>query len=154
MRPSTDIIHGSTGGSRDADPLTTPIYETTTFVFENAGEVKAFNEGKSRKYLYSRYGNPTVVAVEQTIARIEGADIVMESVTKYLNGHSDVTAGALAGPARLMKDVDKARRLLGGIIDPQAAYAIGRGIKTLSVRMERHNANGMAVAAWLETQRG
>ena len=83
-----------------------------------------------------------------------GVDIVMHSVTKYLNGHSDVTAGALAGPARLMKDVDKTRKLLGGIVDPQAAYAIGRGIKTLSVRMERHNANGMAVARWLETQKG
>jgi O-acetylhomoserine/O-acetylserine sulfhydrylase-like pyridoxal-dependent enzyme len=72
MRPPTEIIHGSTGGRRDADPLTTPIYETTTFVFENAAEVRAFNEGKSKKYLYSRYGNPTVVAVEETIARIEG----------------------------------------------------------------------------------
>jgi len=276
MRPSTEIIHGSTGRNRDAEPLTTPIYETTTFVFENAADVLAFNEGRSTKFLYSRYGNPTVVAVEETIARIEGAesamllasgmaatstallallrsgdevvcsaaiyggtlhlladlfnhysikarfvtieelrqpervigdktkvvwfespinptlrcvdiaaiaaacrarsvvsiidntfasplnqqpismgvDIVMESVTKYLNGHSDVTAGSLSGPARLMKEIDKTRKLLGGIVDPQAAYAIGRGIKTLSVRMERHNANGMAIARWLEAQKG
>lgn len=77
MRPSTDIIHGSTGGNREADPLTTPIYETTTFVFDSAAEVKAFNEGRSKKYLYSRYGNPTVVAVEETIARIEGAEFAM-----------------------------------------------------------------------------
>ena len=75
MRPSTDIIHGSTGGKRDADPLTTPIYETTTFVFENAAEVQAFNEGRSKKFLYSRYGNPTVVAVEETIARIESGRV-------------------------------------------------------------------------------
>ena len=60
MRPSTEIVHGSTGLNRDADPLTTPIYETTTFVFENAAEVQAFNEGRSKKFLYSRYGNPTV----------------------------------------------------------------------------------------------
>ena len=276
MHPSTEIIHGSTGRNRDADPLTTPIYETTTFIFENAAEVTAFNQGTSKKFLYSRYGNPTVTAVEETIARVEGAetamllasgmaatstallgllrsgdevvccaaiyggtlhlladlfprygitarfvtvdelrtpenvigertrvlwfespinptlrcvdiaaiaaacrarrvtsiidntfasplnqqpialgvDIVMESVTKYLNGHSDVTAGAIAGPAHLLKDIDKTRRLLGGIVDPQAAYAIGRGIKTLSVRMERHNANGLAVARWLESQVG
>ena len=77
MRPATEIIHGSTGVNRDADPLTTPIYETTTFVFENAAEVKAFNEGKSKKFLYSRYGNPTTVAVEQTIARVEGAESAM-----------------------------------------------------------------------------
>jgi len=276
MHQSTDIIQGSSGVNRDADPLTTPIYETTTFIFENAAEVRAYNEGRSPKFLYSRYGNPTTLAVEQTIAKVEGAesamllasgmaatstallallksgdeivcsaaiyggtlhliadlfphygiaarfatieelaepdrligdrtkvfwfespinptlrcvdvariaaacrtrnvisiidntfaspmnqrpiamgvDIVMESVTKYLNGHSDVTAGALAGPSRLLKDIDKVRRMLGGIVDPQAAYAIGRGMKTLSVRMERHNANGMAVARWLESQRG
>ena len=276
MRRSTDIIQGSSGVNRDADPLTTPIYETTTFVFEDAAEVRAYNEGKSAKFLYSRYGNPTTVAVEETLAKVEGAesamllasgmaatstallallksgdeivcsaaiyggtlhlladlfphygitprfatleeladpdrligdrtrvlwfespinptlrcvdvariavacrkrnvisiidntfasplnqqpialgvDIVMESVTKYLNGHSDVTAGALAGPSRLLKEIDKTRKMLGGIVDPQAAYAIGRGMKTLSVRMERHNANGMAVARWLESQRG
>src|SRR5258708_2261119 len=276
MRPATEIIHGSTGGNRDADPLTTPIYETTTFLFENAAEVKAFNEGKSNKFLYSRYGNPTTAAAERTIAKLEGAesaalfasgmaatstallalltsgdevvcsaaiyggtfhliadlflhfgikarfatleelahpdrligdrtkvvwfespinptlrcvdvaaiaaacrarkvtsiidntfasplnqqpialgvDIVMESVTKSLNGHSDVTAGALAGPARLMADIEKTKRLLGGMVDPQAAYAIGRGMKTLSVRMERHNTNGLPVARWLESQVG
>src|SRR6185436_3987489 len=77
MRPSTEIIHGSTGINRDADPLTTPIYETTTFLFENAAEVRAFNEGRSKKFLYSRYGNPTTVAVEQTIARVEGAESAM-----------------------------------------------------------------------------
>jgi cystathionine beta-lyase/cystathionine gamma-synthase len=82
-----------------------------------------------------------------------GVDIVMESVTKYLNGHSDVTAGALAGPAALLKDIDKARRMLGGIVDPQAAYAIGRGMKTLAVRMARHNASGLAIARWLENDK-
>jgi cystathionine beta-lyase/cystathionine gamma-synthase len=64
-----------------------------------------------------------------------GVDLVMHGVTKYINGHSDVTAGALAGPTRLMQEIDKTRKLLGGIADPQAAYAIGRGLKTLSVRM-------------------
>jgi len=79
-----------------------------------------------------------------------GVDLVMHSVTKYLNGHSDVTAGALAGPGTLMAPIEKARKMLGTILDPQAAYAIGRGLKTLSVRVERHNASGFAVARWLE----
>ena len=271
MRAATDIIHGSEGANRDAEPLTTPIYETTTFLFDNAEEVKAYNAGRSRRFLYSRYSNPTVVAVEKTIAGLEGADaamllssgmaatstallgllkagdevvcsaaiyggtfhlladffprwglrarfatldelrepervigeatrilwfespinptlrcvdverigaacrarkvisiidntfaspinqrplgmgidLVMHSVTKYLNGHSDVTAGALAGPAALMADVDRARKMLGTIVDPQAAYAIGRGLKTLEIRVQRHNANAMAVARWL-----
>ena len=270
------MVQGSQGLNRNAEPLTTPIFETTTFVFENAEEVKAFNEGRSKKFLYSRYGNPTVLAVEETIASLEGAetailfasgmaatstallallqsgdeivcsaaiyggtlhllhdlfprygirarfvsldelaqparvlgdrtkvlwfespinptlrcvdveaiaaacrtrgvisiidntfaspinqqplklgvDVVMHSVTKYLNGHSDVTAGALAGPAAIMSGVENVRRKLGGVVDPQAAYAIGRGLKTLSVRVERHNANAMLVARWLETQKG
>jgi cystathionine beta-lyase/cystathionine gamma-synthase len=270
------MVHGSSGANRDADPLTTPIYETTTFLFENAAEVKAYNEGRTQKFLYSRYGNPTVAAVERTIAALEGTetgmllssgmaatatallallssedevvcsaaiyggtlhlladlfphygikarfvttdqlrrpetllgdrtkilwfespinptlrcvdvaaiaracrargvtsiidntfaspvnqqpiamgvDLVMHSVTKYLNGHSDVTAGALAGPARLIAPIEKARRMLGTILDPHSAYAIGRGLKTLSVRVERHNANAMTVARWLEGQKG
>jgi cystathionine beta-lyase/cystathionine gamma-synthase len=270
------MVQGSHGADHEAEPLTTPIYETTTFVFDSAAEVKAYNDGRSKKFLYSRYGNPTVLAVEQTIAALEGAemamllasgqaatstlllallksgdeivcsaaiyggtlhlladllpgygievrfvtvdelgdpdrvigprtkvlwfespinptlrcvdvaaiaaacrrrgvtsvvdntfaspinqqplalgvDIVMHSVTKYLNGHSDVTAGALAGPAALLQSADRARRMLGGIVDPQAAYAIGRGLKTLSVRVERHNVNAMLVARWLETQKG
>jgi cystathionine beta-lyase/cystathionine gamma-synthase len=82
-----------------------------------------------------------------------GVDIVMHSATKYLNGHSDVTAGALVGPARLMEPIEKARRLVGGVLDPQAAYALGRGLKTLAVRVERHNANAMTVARWLSQDR-
>ena len=274
QRSSTTIVQGGQGINPNADPLTTPIYETTTFLFDSAAEVKAYNEGRSKRFLYSRYSNPTVVAVEETLAKLEGGetamllssgmaatatallgllssgdeivcsaaiyggtlhlladlfpqygikarfatieelrdparvlgertmilwfespinptlrcvdvaalaaacrargvtsiidntfaspinqqpilmgvDLVMHSVTKYLNGHSDVTAGALIGPAGLMAPIEKARRMLGTILDPHAAYAIGRGLKTLSVRVERHNANALAVARWLETQ--
>ena len=74
MRAETKMVHGSQGVNPDADPLTTPIYETTTFLFENAAEVKAYNEGRSQRFLYSRYGNPTVVAVEKTIAALEGTE--------------------------------------------------------------------------------
>jgi cystathionine beta-lyase/cystathionine gamma-synthase len=275
MKPATDLIHVAEGINNDAAPLTTPIYETTTFLFENAKEVLDYNEGRSPKFLYSRYANPTVTAVEQRIAALEGAeaalvlssgqaattsalltllgsgdeivcssavyggtlhliadllakfgirarfvsidelkqpetlispatklvwfespinptlrcvdiasvaaacrargvisiidntfaspvnqqpialgvDLVMHSATKYLNGHSDVTAGALAGSARHIGAVLKSRKLLGTILDPYAAYALGRGLKTLSVRMERHNANALAVARWLERSR-
>src|SRR4051812_16890193 len=77
MRAATTMVQGSQGLNRDAEPLTTPIFETTTFVFENAAEVTAYNEGRSRKFLYSRYGNPTVLAVEETIAALEGAETAM-----------------------------------------------------------------------------
>jgi cystathionine beta-lyase/cystathionine gamma-synthase len=78
-----------------------------------------------------------------------GVDIVMHSATKYLNGHTDVTAGVLAGPKGLLEPVHKARKMLGTILDPHPAYALGRGLKTLSVRMQRHNESAMAVASWL-----
>ncbi len=270
MKPATALVQGD-GVSHAAEPLTTPVYETTTFEFENAAEVRAYNEGRSAKFLYSRYANPTVVAVERTIARLEGAeaallfssgqaattaalmallsagdevvccseiyggtfhlladllsrfgvrprfepiavfarpealirpetrlvwfespvnptlrcvdiaavaracrarnvvtvtdntfaspvnqqplargiDVVMHSATKYLNGHSDVTAGALAGSAAMMARMLDVRKKTGAVLDPHAAYALGRGLKTLTVRVARQNASALAVARWL-----
>jgi cystathionine beta-lyase/cystathionine gamma-synthase len=272
MKQATELIHLGDGVQEAAAPLTTPIYETTTFLFENAQEVRDYNEGRTAKFLYSRYENPTVMAVERKLAAIEGAqkalvfasgqaatmnalvtlvasgdevvcssaiyggtlhlltdllpkfgirarfvtidelrepekalssnpkvlwfespinptarcvdvaaiatacrargvtsvidntfassfnqqpialgvDIVMHSATKYLNGHADVTAGMLAGSSAQMDAMLKTRKQCGGILDPYPAYALGRGLKTLAVRMERHNANALAVARWLE----
>ena len=272
MKPATELIHVADGIPDDAAPLTTPIYETTTFVFENAQQVRDYNEGRSTKFLYSRYANPTVLAVEAKIAGLEGAasalvfssgqaatttallallaagdeivcsgaiyggtlhlisdvlpkfgirprfvsidelrqpesivspatkmvwfespinptlrcvdiaavaaacrargvtsvvdntfaspinqrplalgiDVVMHSATKYLNGHSDVTAGVLAGSVEMMEKVLKARKLVGAVLDPYAAYALGRGLKTVAVRVERQNASALTVARELE----
>jgi methionine-gamma-lyase len=274
MKPITEAIR-RVPHARDAEPLTVPIYETTTFVFDNAEQVCEYNEGKTTKYLYSRYGNPTISAVEEKIAKLEmaeaalllssgqaatttalltllsagdeivcsaaiyggtlhllgdvfeklgvatrfvrveqfqqpeqiisdrtkvvwfespinptlrcidiaavaaacrargvisvidntfaspinqqpitrGVDLVMNSATKYLNGHNDVTAGALAGSASMIDRMEKIRRRVGTILDPYAAYALGRGLKTVAVRVERQNANAMAVAEWLSTDR-
>jgi cystathionine beta-lyase/cystathionine gamma-synthase len=271
MKIATQLVKRAARVFENAEPLTAPIYETTTFVFESAEEVLAYNEGRSPKFLYTRYGNPTVAAVEQKIAPLEGAevamvlssgqaatttallallkagdeivcssaiyggtlhlindlltkfgirarfvtidelrrpasvlsdvtrvlwfespinptlrcvdiaavaaacrargvisvidntfaspinqqplslgiDMVMHSATKYLNGHSDVTAGVLAGSAALLEPIQKARRMLGTVLDPYPAYALGRGLKTLTVRMERHNTTALAVAHWL-----
>lgn len=272
QRFDTRVIHEGEGQLPEAAPLTVPIYETSTFVFDSAADVEAYNAGRSRKFLYSRYENPTVVAVERKVAALEGAeaallfasgmaatattlmaltkagdevvctaslyggtvhlledllsrfgiasrfveladledpdrvlsdrtrvfwfesptnptlrivdiaavaaacrrrgvmsvidstfaspvnqqplalgvDLVMHSATKYLGGHSDITAGAVAGRAALVAPVAAARRLLGTVLDPQPAYALGRSLKTLSLRVARHNANAAAVAAFLE----
>lgn len=76
-----------------------------------------------------------------------GADLVVHSATKYLGGHSDLTAGILVGSRDL---IDKVRhgpaKLYGGNIAPQVAWLVLRGIKTLALRMERHNANAFAFA--------
>jgi cystathionine beta-lyase/cystathionine gamma-synthase len=79
-----------------------------------------------------------------------GADVVITSATKYLNGHSDVIAGAVAGSASFVEEVNRLMRLWGQAIDPHAAWLIDRGMRTLALRMERHNANGLAVAEWAE----
>jgi cystathionine beta-lyase/cystathionine gamma-synthase len=82
------------------------------------------------------------------------ADVVITSATKYLNGHSDVIAGTVAGSASVIEEVTRLMRLWGPAIDPHQAWLLDRGLKTLAVRMERHNANGLAVARWAEGRRG
>jgi len=267
---STTLIHS--GERQPAGALTTPIFETTTFVFDSAEAVEQYNAGTSSRFLYSRYENPTIVATEEKLAAADGAeaslafssgmaatahalltflkagdevvcssaiyggtlhllgdflpkfeitprfvsldelreparvigdrtrivwfespinptlrcidveavakacrarqvmsvidntfaspinqrplalgvDLSMQSATKYLNGHSDVTGGVLSGRRELIHAVGMARRKLGGVMDPQAAYALGRGLKTLPLRIARHNANALAVASVVE----
>jgi cystathionine beta-lyase/cystathionine gamma-synthase len=265
-------MHVTDSAGDAAAPLTTPIYETTTFRFDSAQQVRDYNEGRSTKFLYSRYSNPTVLDVEEKIAALEGAeralvlssgqaatttallaltsagdevvcsaaiyggtlhlladllpkfgikprfvsieelrqpenifspatkvvwfespinptlrcvdvaavaaacrarkvlsvvdntfaspvnqrplalgvDIVMHSATKYLNGHSDVTAGALVSTNALIEEMLKVRKLVGAVLDPYAAYALGRGLKTVGVRVERQNASALQVAREVE----
>jgi cystathionine beta-lyase/cystathionine gamma-synthase len=75
-----------------------------------------------------------------------GVDLVMHSATKYLGGHSDIIAGTVSGSNELMAKVRSAAKLLGGTMDPFASFLLDRGIKTLSVRMERHNFNAKYLA--------
>jgi cystathionine beta-lyase/cystathionine gamma-synthase len=79
--------------------------------------------------------------------------VVITSATKYLNGHSDVIAGAVAGSAPFIDEVTRLMKLWGQSLDPHSAWLIERGMRTLAVRMQRHNENGFAVAKWAEGQR-
>ncbi len=79
-----------------------------------------------------------------------GVDLVMHSATKYLGGHSDIIAGTISGPKELMAKVHSAAKLLGGTMDPFASFLLDRGIKTLDVRMKRHNSNALYLAEKLE----
>jgi methionine-gamma-lyase len=270
--PETEVLHVGEGARPGARPLTTPIYATSTFVFASAAELERYQQGGSDTYIYSRYANPSVQAVEEKLAALEGAeaalvtssgmaatstalfgllhagdevvcssaiyggtlqviaeclgrfgvsarfagldefgspdrligpntrlvwfesptnptlrcvdiaavaracrargvlgvldntfaspinqqplalgvDLVMHSATKYLNGHSDVTAGALAGGRSLIDRLQPARKLFGGVLEPMAGYALARGMKTLAIRVARQNASAMSVARWLE----
>jgi cystathionine beta-lyase/cystathionine gamma-synthase len=76
-----------------------------------------------------------------------GADIVLESATKYLNGHSDVICGALVSSAPVMEIVRNQARLIGGFLPTQACSQLLRGMRTLEVRMRTHSENGRRFAA-------
>lgn len=265
---ATRLIHTAEGHQPGAAPLTTPIYETTTFVFDSTADLQAYIEGGTDRYFYTRYDNPSLHALEAKLAEAEGAeaamvfasgmgaiastlfsllsagdevvcsaaiyggtlhllqsflakfgvatrfveldqlrdptfvigpatrvvwfespinptlrcldigrvaaacreagvlsvmdntfatpvnqqplrhgvDLVMHSATKYLNGHSDVTAGAIMGSRTLVDRLVPARKLIGALLDPAAAGLVARGLKTLDVRMERHNANALRLA--------
>jgi cystathionine beta-lyase/cystathionine gamma-synthase len=80
-----------------------------------------------------------------------GADIVIHSTTKYLNGHSDVIGGVLVvNDAELFDDLAFVRKSTGAVPGPMDAWLTLRGTKTLHLRMERHNASGQRIAEWLE----
>jgi cystathionine beta-lyase/cystathionine gamma-synthase len=83
-----------------------------------------------------------------------GADLVVESATKYLSGHSDALAGVVSGRQALIDGIRDFEVDTGGALGPQAAWLVLRGISTLALRMERHSATAAALAAWLERQAG
>ncbi|MGH0032882.1 MAG: trans-sulfuration enzyme family protein [Myxococcota bacterium] len=269
---STRSVHGGERDHQATDAITTPIYQTSTFWFPDSETLAAYQEGRSDREEYGRYGNPTWQAVERKLCDLEGAeeavlfasgmcaattlflarlpkgghlvvtsdcyrrtrqfieeyltkldvsctvidpsdtkqlaeairpettlfftesptnpylrvidvpetvkvchasgvevvidstfatpvnhralsegaDYVIHSATKYLAGHNDLLAGAVLGSAEKIEPVRKAVGVLGGVIDAHAAWLLLRGLKTLALRVARHNANGMAVATWLE----
>jgi methionine-gamma-lyase len=79
-----------------------------------------------------------------------GFDLVLHSATKYLGGHSDIIAGAAAGRRSLINEVRHNIINLGGSLDPEPAYLLIRGMKTLEVRMQRQSQSAMTVAKYLE----
>ena len=81
-----------------------------------------------------------------------GCDVVVHSVTKYLNGHGDVIGGIVCGRKSFIDEVRSfgIKDMTGAVMGPFEAYLVLRGLKTMDVRMERHNANAQRVAEWLE----
>ncbi len=79
-----------------------------------------------------------------------GLDLVIHSATKYLGGHNDLLAGVVIGSGEVMTKLEDARGVLGGVSNPDDGYLLLRGLKTLEVRLLRHNENGMRIAQFLE----
>lgn len=79
-----------------------------------------------------------------------GVDLVIHSATKYLGGHADAMGGALCGGRELVRKVFHHREITGASLDAMSAYLLLRGMKTLSLRVERQNASALEIARWLE----
>lgn len=79
-----------------------------------------------------------------------GVDLVIHSATKYLGGHNDVLAGAVAGSSSLVSLVRDVRHMMGAVCDPHAAFLVHRGMKTLGLRVAQQNASAQAIAEMLE----
>src|SRR5690606_13007844 len=81
-----------------------------------------------------------------------GIDIIVHSATKYLGGHSDLTAGAVCGSAAYIEQVWRRSLLLGASLSPFDSWLLLRGLKTLALRVRQINENTLALAQWLEKQ--
>ncbi len=79
-----------------------------------------------------------------------GFDVSLHSATKYLNGHSDIVAGAVIGRSDLIDDIHRRLNLLGGTLDPHACFLLARGMATLALRVRRQNETAMALASLLD----
>jgi cystathionine gamma-synthase len=122
--------------------------ETPTNPYLRVLDVERFAE------IGRRHGALTVVdatfATPINLRPLEwGVDLVVHSATKYLGGHNDLLAGFIAGRSELISPLRDSIGILGGISDPHTAYLLLRGMKTLSLRVERHNLNGQRAAEFL-----
>jgi cystathionine beta-lyase/cystathionine gamma-synthase len=123
--------------------------ETPTNPLLNVIDIKAAAE--------AAHAVGAMVVVDNTFASpylqqplLMGADLVTHSTTKYLGGHSDVVGGAVIGNSPdLHERLKFIQNAAGGVPGPFDSWLVLRGAKTLAVRMERHSANGLAIAEWL-----
>jgi len=149
---------------------------TTRFIpYRDLGKAESYFNSKTRMLFLETPTNPTLrcadiaalsaiahrhnacVVVDNTFATpilqkplALGADIVMHSATKYLGGHSDVTAGVLSGSRKWIERAHELMVLTGGCLDPGCAYLLLRGLKTLHLRVERACSNAAAIADALQ----
>ncbi len=79
-----------------------------------------------------------------------GVDLVIHSATKYLGGHNDLMAGSVCGGASIVAAIKDFRNVIGSVVDPQSAYLLIRGLKTLALRVERQNQTALHMARFLE----
>ncbi len=125
------------------------IANPTTHIADHAALSELAHRHGARYVVDNTFASPYVCRPLEL-----GADLVVESATKYLGGHSDLIAGVVAGPLDLIADVERVQIDTGATLGPLEAFLVLRGIMTLAVRAERHARTAAALAAWLERQDG
>lgn len=149
---SFDFIDGDDPNSWKAKlrPNTKAIYvETMTNPLLQVGDLKAVIEFANEHGLVSLIDNTFASPVNFRPAEW-GFDLSLHSCTKYLNGHSDIVAGAVIGQAELIEKITHKLNHLGGSLDPHACFLLHRGMKTLAVRMKYQNESALKIAEFLE----
>ncbi len=125
------------------------IANPTTFVADHAALAELAHRHGATYVVDNTFASPYVCRPLEL-----GADLVVESATKFLGGHSDVIAGVVAGPEDLVGAVERVQIDTGATLGPLDAFLVLRGILTLAVRVDRHAATAAALAGWLERQAG
>ncbi|MFY9783965.1 MAG: PLP-dependent aspartate aminotransferase family protein [Acidimicrobiales bacterium] len=149
---SVDLVDQGT-----PEELASLLRPSTRLVFVETPSNPHLGVTDLRRFAELAHGAGALLVADNTVATplnqrplTLGADLVWHSATKYLSGHSDVSAGAVAGPEELVERVWRTHLTLGSVLGPFDAWLLLRGLRTLDVRMTRHNENGNAVAHFLE----
>ena len=149
---SHDLIDGDRASSWESRlrPNTRAVYvESITNPLIQIPDLSEIVDFAQRKGLISIVDNTFCTPVNFRPLEL-GFDLCVHSGTKYLNGHSDVAAGAVIGSAELIEDVRRRLGHLGGTLDPHACFLLHRGLKTLVLRLNHQNRSALEVARFLE----
>ena len=150
---SFDFIDGNdpTSWEGKLKPNTKAIYvETMANPLLDVPDLKAATEFAKAHGLVSLIDNTFASPVNFRPAEW-GYDLSLHSCTKYLNGHSDIVAGAVIGRADLVEKFTHKLNHLGGTLDPHTCFLLHRGVKTLALRMKQHNQSALEIATFLES---
>jgi len=131
-------------------PNTRAIYvESISNPLVRVSDLQAASDFAAENGLISMIDNTFASPVNFRPAEI-GFDLSLHSATKYLNGHTDIVAGAVIGRADLVDQVTHKLNHLGGVLDPHACFLLHRGLKTLAVRVRHQNESALRIARFLE----
>jgi cystathionine gamma-synthase len=125
------------------------VSEAPTNPYQNVVDLRALGRLCSERGIKTIIDATFATPVNMRPAE-HGIDLVIHSATKYLAGHNDVLAGFVAGPTGLVSLVRDLRHVLGGVLDPHAAYLVLRGMKTVALRVAQQNRTALALARALE----